>query len=180
MQHTFLHSQKAFSIIEVLIGIFIFSLGLVSIYALLVSSLQVNDYNKNAIIASNLAREQLELYRNIRDTNYKKLKVWNQINPNDLYNENKLFTPGEYYKIENDFTLAATSSIQVEKIENFAEWQDVLSTQMQSYRLCLNPQYLYTYDCSGWKQKTSFYRYLYIEKSKNEAWDVIEGAYNIT
>jgi Tfp pilus assembly protein PilV len=72
---------SAFSIIEVLIGIFIFSLGLVSIYALLASSLRINDYNSNAIIASNLAREQVELFRNIRDTNYKKLQVWNQINP---------------------------------------------------------------------------------------------------
>jgi hypothetical protein len=51
----------------------------------LVTSLRINDYNNNAIIASNLAREQVELFRNIRDTNYKKLQVWNQMYPNTPY-----------------------------------------------------------------------------------------------
>ena len=70
-----------FSIIEVLVGIFIFSLGLVSIFVLLTSALNLNELNKNKIIASNLAREQIELFRNIRDVNYATLHNWNQINP---------------------------------------------------------------------------------------------------
>ena len=70
-----------FSIIEVLVGIFIFSLGLVSIFMLLTSALNLNELNKNKIIASNLAREQIELFRNIRDVNYATLHNWNQINP---------------------------------------------------------------------------------------------------
>jgi hypothetical protein len=43
--------------------------------------MNLNDYNKNYIVASNLAREQLELIRNIRDNNYKKVQIYNQINP---------------------------------------------------------------------------------------------------
>jgi Tfp pilus assembly protein PilV len=82
----YITNNSGFSIIEVLIGIFVFSLGLISIYALLASSLSINTYNKNAIIASNLAREQVELFRNIRDTNYTKLQVWKQKNPGISYN----------------------------------------------------------------------------------------------
>jgi hypothetical protein len=41
----------------------------------------MNTYNKNHIIASNLAREQVELIRNVRDTNYKKLQRWNMLRP---------------------------------------------------------------------------------------------------
>lgn len=94
-------SSRAFSIIEVMVGIFIFTLGLVSIYALLASSLNVNEYNKNAIIASHLAREQIELFRNIRDTNYKKLQVWNQQDPNQTFTSStELFDLGAYYTLE--------------------------------------------------------------------------------
>jgi len=54
--------------------------------------MQVNDYNKNYIIASNLAREQIELVRNIRDANYKNIQNYNQINPNKVdYSSANLF-----------------------------------------------------------------------------------------
>jgi hypothetical protein len=45
------------------------------------STLRLNDYNKNYIIGVNLAREQLELMRNIRDSNYKVLKPYDLKNP---------------------------------------------------------------------------------------------------
>jgi hypothetical protein len=52
------------------------------VYAIISSTLRVNDYNENYIIASNIAREQLELVRNIRDSNYIKIKPYNLKNPN--------------------------------------------------------------------------------------------------
>jgi len=51
----------------------------------------INTYNKNFIIASNLAREQVELIRNIRDTNYKKFQKWNMLKPYST-NYNNVFT----------------------------------------------------------------------------------------
>jgi len=62
-----------------MIGVFIFTLGLVAIYALLISSLNLSEYNKNAIIASQLAVEQIEIIRNIRDTNYSTLRGWDSL-----------------------------------------------------------------------------------------------------
>ncbi|MDF1682850.1 MAG: hypothetical protein P1U46_03960 [Patescibacteria group bacterium] len=51
-------------------------------YSMVVGILKMNDYNKNYIIASLLAKEQTELVRNIRDSNYSKIQVYNKINPN--------------------------------------------------------------------------------------------------
>lgn len=160
-----------FSIIEVLIGIFIFSLWLVSIYALLASSLQVNSYNKNAIIASNLAREQIELFRNIRDTNYTQLQVWKQMNPWRVYNSGELFEIDKYYTLENDFDTSASFSTQVSEISSFKEGEANL-WDMQVYRLCIDGG-VYTYDClSATADTTPFYRYLHIEQTDGETGDV--------
>jgi Tfp pilus assembly protein PilV len=117
-----LSTPAAFSIIEVMVGIFIFSLGLVSIYALLASSLNASSYSENAIIASNLSREQIELFKNIRDTNYKKLNVWNQKNPNAQYDQNSnLFKISTYYTLENDFSDSSLFSIDINEITSFTE-----------------------------------------------------------
>jgi Tfp pilus assembly protein PilV len=74
-------NKKAMSIIEVMIAIFIFTLGISSVFMIISSTSGINSYNKNFIIASNLAREQIELIRNTRDTNYKKFQKWNILNP---------------------------------------------------------------------------------------------------
>jgi len=88
---------------------FVFSLGLVSIFALLMSSLNVNAYNKHAIIASNIARGNIEMIKNIRDTNYENLRPWNSY---DVSNLSIRFENLKYYKIsEND-----SGDIQLEEL----------------------------------------------------------------
>lgn len=173
-------SLRAFSIIEVMVGIFIFSLWLVAIYSLLASSLNANEYSKNAIIASNLSREQLELFKNIRDTNYKKLNVWNQINPNIQYSVSNLFNTWSYYTIENDFLPASSFSIKTSLILSFKEGKESLN-DMENYRLCTTSDNIYTYDCSSsWNIETPFYRYLYIEDATDEFGNIVPEAYKIT
>lgn len=171
-----------FSIIEVLIGIFVFSLGLVSIYALLVSSLNVNEYNKNAIIASNLAREQLEFFRNIRDTNYTNFTAWNQINPENPYSATNVFQENKYYTLESDFSWLKNFPIVVNDITVwFESWENHLtSAGMQKYRLCLDTNNKYTYDCAtSGHTRTAFFRYLFIEKAQ-DSWMDIDDAYRVT
>lgn len=156
MRHISLKS--GFSIIEVLVGIFIFSLGLVSIFMLLTSSLNLNELNKNQIIASNLAREQIELFRNIRDTNYATLHSWDQIDPfGSISNKFQLW---KYYTIENNF--ASWYPIDTQEIIDFGEGVSEVSWKMQSYRLYLTPDGLYTYSSVG-NTPTHFYRFLYLQ-----------------
>jgi prepilin-type N-terminal cleavage/methylation domain-containing protein len=71
--------NSGFSIIEVMIAIFIFAMAMASIFMVINSTLSTNNLNKNQIIASNLAREQIEIIRNLRDNNYATYHKWNYI-----------------------------------------------------------------------------------------------------
>ncbi len=160
-----------FSVIEILVAILIFTFWLVAVYMVIASSLRLNDYNKHFIIASNLAREEIELFKNIRDANYSIIHKWTQINPKGSYSSpaNDFFLPGKYYAIENDYSPSATFGVKVKKLNNFGEWVSMLSTKMQQYRLCLDSEKRYTYDCASGK-KTNFYRYLKVEPLVYMSW----------
>jgi len=137
----------------------------------------MNLYNKNQLIASNLARENIELFRNLRDNNYKLERPWNMtsISNEDFDNLNNRFLTWSYYKLENDW------NIKVDKISNFWEGISFINSKMQDYRLCLNLDNYYTYDCST-NTKTNFYRYLHIEDvTYNSGWiQTINDAYKVT
>lgn len=58
---------KAFSMPEVILSVFILSIGLVTIVAVMVGSLRFAMNNRDTIIATELAQEGTELVRNVRD-----------------------------------------------------------------------------------------------------------------
>ena len=139
------------------------------------------DYNKNYIVASFLAREQIEIIRNIRDSNYKKIQVYNQINPN-TDNHSNIFVYWKYYKVENDFDFSTWFSSKVQEIYNFWEWKTELKWKMLDYNLCLNQDNLYTYDCSWDNKRTIFYKYIKVDEVKYNDWTnkVIDDAFKVT
>jgi len=163
---------KAFSIIEVLVGIFIFTLGISSIYSLLVFSLNTNDYNKNLIIASNLSRESLELVRNLRDSNYNNFYPWNFYYTWTIYEqsfnlEDNYFSTW-FYIIENFYN---NYNIKMQKISNIED--------KEKYRLCLDTSNRYVY--CDWSSliKTNFFSY--IEISYYMSWSLkVEDTYKIS
>jgi len=57
-------------LIEVMLSLLIFSIGIIAALALLVHSTTANTMNKNRTIAASLAREGIEVVKNIRDTNW--------------------------------------------------------------------------------------------------------------
>lgn len=163
---------------------FYFSLWLVSVYSIIVTTIRINDYNSNYIVATNLAKEQIELIKNIRDSNYKLLKPYNLKDPSwTEYWPNFKFKNDKYYTIENSFW--PISSIKIDEIISFDEWKSALNWLMQNYRLCLNTDTssdnynLYTYDCNWINKETEYYRYLKIEVLKDWAWDIIDDVYKI-
>jgi hypothetical protein len=163
-------NNKWFSIIEVLVWIFIFAIGLVSTYFLIVYTMSLNDYSKNSIIASNLSREWIELVRNVRDSNYLGYYKWNKMPWSDVYN---LFQTWVYYRVENDFS-NNDENVKITKINDFKEWAKNIEN-MEDYRLCLDENNIYTYDCSTNNSKTYFYRYIKFDdvKYKTSTWVVI-------
>ena len=182
-----------FAIIEILIWMFIFSLWILSIYAILVQIININTYNKNHIVATNLAREQLELVRNIRDSNYVKIQKYNQLNPKqfdeneDDYSDVILISTWSYYKIENDFSSSSSFPILMEKIENdqFWQWEWELNNKMKNYRLCLDSENRYVYCDSTITTHipTKFYKYIEVSEVRTKDYvgdnDVIENAMKI-
>lgn len=81
--------QPAFSLIEIVAVLFIVSVALVGILALIVQNIQSQDYNKKTIIAYQLAQEGIELIRKVRDSN------WRQHNVNIHFDNN--LPPDVYY-----------------------------------------------------------------------------------
>lgn len=179
MKKVFSTSQHGFSIIEVMIGIFVFSLGLISIYALLASSLNVNSYNRNAIVASQLAREQIEFIYNLRDSNYENLRVWNYVFPW------KNFVEWNYYKASQNGAYEIVMDNITPSSGTFPEWKNRLSEMWDMpngwYRVCLNGNvYEYCPNSLGWVVETEYYKYLFVEQATDEFWNAIPNAFLLT
>ena len=189
------YNKNWFTLIELLVWILVFSLWVVSVFSLIITTLNLNEYNKNYIVAASLAREQIELIRYIRDSNYKKIQVYNQINPNSDDHENLLKT-NTYYKIENDFSEGASFPVKLKEIKDFKEWNWDYIPKMDDYKLFLNKNNLYTYcdssdpennskdqECLNESEGTIFYRYIKIDEVKySEDWveKTIPDAFKVT
>ena len=111
-------NKKAFTLIEILVWAVIFMIWFAAVYNLLISTMNLNSYNKNYIIATSLAREQLELFRNIRDTNFSKMQNYDIINPqrcdenNECWEQFK-FQKDKFYRISNDFSNSGGFPVKV-------------------------------------------------------------------
>jgi prepilin-type N-terminal cleavage/methylation domain-containing protein len=68
--------EKGFTLIEMLIAVSVMTIGIVGVYALVPQIISVTASNTDKLIASQLAREGMELVRNIRDTNWLKNANW--------------------------------------------------------------------------------------------------------
>jgi len=79
----------------------VFAIGLTGILALLGTTISNSSYARHEIIVANLLREQIELVKNIRDTNLANYTDWDKI-----FIENAITTSwtGGVYIIENNFT----------------------------------------------------------------------------
>lgn len=63
-------SSRGFTIVELVVVIFILSFGMLGVVSLITQTVQVSHINKNMVIASQLCQESLELVRNARDNNW--------------------------------------------------------------------------------------------------------------
>lgn len=61
--------QAGFSLLELIIAIFILTIGITAALQLIVSTIRNSMDTRNAVVASALAQEGLEIVRNIRDNN---------------------------------------------------------------------------------------------------------------
>ncbi len=98
-------TTSGFTLIELIVGMTIFSIGLAGIYALLQTTMSTVRYSQDEIIVSGLLREQIDLVNNIRDTNLRNYISWDSllITTPSGWGDSTIFTWG-VYTIENSFT----------------------------------------------------------------------------
>lgn len=70
--------KKGFSIAEVIISLFVITVGLIAILGLIASSIRESAGSRNQIIGAQLAQEGFELVRNVRDNNVINGELYNE------------------------------------------------------------------------------------------------------
>ena len=76
--HKSLISRRGFTLIELIIGMAIFAIGMTGILALLYGTIENSFISRHEIVASNLLREEVELVKNIRNTNVRSYVDWDK------------------------------------------------------------------------------------------------------
>ncbi len=171
-----MQTKRAFTIIEVLVAVMIFAVGLLSAYILVNTANSLSLRSKQEIIAANLLRESLEHIKNIRDTNMLHFRKYDSLagvrvcaGPIDC-----TMIDG-WYTVENSY-IPGSSPIRMETLISpptirktwiVDESRKGLSTT--TIRLCLDSIGRYTYQCgiSG-STTTPYYRYIRIETSTTD------------
>lgn len=77
--------KSAFTFIEIMIAIVIFSIGILTVMRLITDNLETMDQNNLKIQATLLAKEGIELVYNMRDANLKKELSWNCLINEGMY-----------------------------------------------------------------------------------------------
>jgi prepilin-type N-terminal cleavage/methylation domain-containing protein len=107
-----LNHKKGFTILELMIAIFILLVGIGSAFSLISQTVTHTSLLKKKLIASYLAQEGIELIRNIRDGNYLKEENWDQwltdcsngciVDYQSLPNQPLTPYDNQYLKIDNE------------------------------------------------------------------------------
>jgi len=87
-------ARQGFSLIEVLVSLFVLSIGITAIAVLMVDNIKNLQTSKNQIVASQLAQEGIELVRNLKDNNSDSV----------INNMNTAGSPYNNYRIDKDMS----------------------------------------------------------------------------
>lgn len=63
--------KSGFTLVEVVVILFVMSMGLIGVLSLIVQNIQSQSYNKSNLMAYQLAQEGVELIRKVRDSNWR-------------------------------------------------------------------------------------------------------------
>lgn len=94
-------SKKAFTLIELIVGMAIFSIGMTAILAILFSTINNSLYSRHEIVAANILREEVELVKNIRNSNIRNFVPFDRVRLE--WTTSSSFSSGTFV-VENDYT----------------------------------------------------------------------------
>lgn len=203
-----IQSQRGFTLIEVLVAILIFGLGLLSAFVLSSTANSLSLRSKQEIIATNLLREQIEVFKNIRDTNFLALRDFDSLRGVDPA------CSGNDCKVEFGYAAlgvryAANAAPAFYRKNVFGNASGVPSTAPNwdtpngtrahlslvtaesnktlgttSFRYCLDSMGRYRLDCDSAMKPTPYYGFLLVQPLKTSGNGVspftVEGAFKLT
>ncbi len=175
--------KKWFTLIEILIAISVFSVGILTVLPMIIQNLAMVDKIKTKTTSIMLAKEGIEMISDIRDANLEKWLEWDCLFDQDLFvtkqsdlslddeicamhfaswaEENKVlklsFSPKNYYNIER-------VEFKDSFLENFEENKLYFTTGT------IGEQDLFWYNHEEWWDATIFARYLVL-KPIMEHWE---------
>lgn len=165
----FRHSHAWFTLVELIVGMTVFAIGLTWILALLSNTMMNSLYSRHEIVISWILREQIELVKNIRDTNLENFVQWDKV----LVDASTTTWDKRAYIIENDysssmleFDSSAISTIPWTIKKSPVLVQDISSrissdvwTNWLNFRLFLDDQWRYTHNPTAtWTLYASYIR----------------------
>ncbi len=138
-------NQSGFSLMEVLAVLFIMSIGLIGILSLTLQNIQVEDINKNRLVARQLSQEGIELIRRKRDTNWLQIGNCTLMPTSDCWKED--INAGTYKIDYRYLTPTAVIGISETRLQNYTSGDDIN---------------LYVHDATG--EDSPFYRLMTISE----------------
>ena len=169
--------KLAFTLIEILIAISVFAIGILAVLRVLTGNLSTLDTANIKLQATVLAKEWIELLYNVRDSNLEKNLSWNCVMNSGVYTWSEDKLNDFYWNSEDPEKILCLWKFWVGKIlklsfdEKYYLYQDLLDDKVESFedlfqktQLCLftwenMSWYAYCSDASQW-EKQIFARYI--------------------
>ena len=135
--------SPAFTLVEIIVILFIISVGLIGVLSLVIQNIQSQVINKNSIVAYQLAQEGIELTRKTRDTNWINANSWNQgLADGDYFMDYLDETPqalvsgssAQLYKDNNDYYVHEAGGV----LTNFSRTIKLTSVSANSMSVLVN------------------------------------------
>ncbi len=161
-----MQNKQWFTVLELMVGIIIFTLGFLGAYMLIQSASNASLRSRDEIIGANIMREQIELLKNMRDTNWIQFRTWDSIElAKPSMESDTTLRPGSFYSISNNYTPG--KSVRIEKIDLTSLSTEDLTQEFRKdhslIRLCIDSLGRYVHDCTGTNTKTSYASFLRVE-----------------
>lgn len=155
-----MYIKKWFTLIEVLIAIGVFSVGVIAVLNLVVHNLSTLDRTEVKTISTLLAKEWIALAFHVRDANLAKELPWNCVFSNAMYSQDANF----------DFHTQVSDTLE-QVVCNWYFW----SWEVMAYQLQLDPADYYTieklpYEDDFEKRFQQHRLYLYTETTHDIRW----------
>jgi len=159
-------SKRGFTVLELMVGIVIFTLGFLGAYLLIESANSVSIKSRDEIIGANIMRGQIELMKNMRDTNWIQFRSWDSVESAKLPTETEnLLQPNTFYTVRNHFT--AEKPLRIQKLSGFSLSQEAIMQEFAKnnspIRLCVDSLGRYVSDCTEGNRKTNYTSFVQVE-----------------